>query len=118
MRSLEGYARLKGLFPIRGTVPPYDQFIASHRHFLVLGDYCHPTEWLLRKLEGDGAQLRIIGTYQGTYEDNDLYEVTFRTAAPQPIASLLARWTSSITGSRSKSWMGGWRWRAYGWLPC
>jgi hypothetical protein len=85
----EGYAQLKGLFPIRGTVAPYDQFIATHRHFLVLGDYCHPTEWLLRKLEGDGAQLKIIGTYQGTHEDNTLYEVTFRTPAPQPTASLL-----------------------------
>jgi len=83
----EGYGRLKDLFPIRGTVAPYDQFIATHRHFLVLGDYCHPTEWLLRKLEADGAQLRIIGTYEGTYEDHDLYEVTFRTAAPT--ASLL-----------------------------
>ena len=83
----EGYERLKSLFPIRGAVEPYDQFIATHRHFLVLGNYCHPTEWLLRKLEADGAQLRIIGTYEGTYEDHDLYEVTFRTAAPT--ASLL-----------------------------
>ncbi len=85
----EGYGRLKDLFPIRGTVAPYDQFIATHRHFLVLGDYCHPTEWLLRKLEADGAQLKIIGLYEGTHEDHDLYEVTFRATAPPPTASLV-----------------------------
>src|SRR5271166_4571857 len=72
----EDYQRLKAVFPIRGNVQPYCAFVIDHPRFLVLGAYNHPQGWLLRKLEADGAELQIIGTYANTLEEHDLYEVT------------------------------------------
>jgi 4-amino-4-deoxy-L-arabinose transferase-like glycosyltransferase len=71
----EDYEELKAVFPIRGTVEPYCSFSTKHPHFVVLGSYRHAQGWLLRKLEMDGAQLTIIGTYPITYDEHDLYEV-------------------------------------------
>jgi Dolichyl-phosphate-mannose-protein mannosyltransferase len=68
---------MKSLFPIRANVSPYSDFIQHHRHFFVLGDYHYPEDWLLRKLQADGATLRMLGTTENSYNDKDLYEVIF-----------------------------------------
>lgn len=82
----ENYDRLTKVFPIRGKVEPYCAFISEHPRFLVLGAYNHPQGWLLKKLDMDGADLHIIGTYAGITEEAQLYEVTVLKAAcpPQP----------------------------------
>jgi hypothetical protein len=72
----ENYEQVKAVFPIRGTVQSYCSFIASHPQFLVLGSYKHPQGWLLRKLDMDGAQLKIVGTYANTFDEHELYEVS------------------------------------------
>jgi len=72
----ENYARLTEVFPIRGKVEPYCSFISQHPRFLALGAYNHPQGWLLKKLDMDGADLHIIGTYAGITEEAQLYEVT------------------------------------------
>jgi 4-amino-4-deoxy-L-arabinose transferase-like glycosyltransferase len=72
----ENYDRLKKVFPIRGQIEPYCTFIGEHPRFLVLGDYNHPQGWLLKKLDMDGANLDIIGTYGGITEEAQVYEVT------------------------------------------
>jgi hypothetical protein len=72
----ENYDRLEKVFPIRGKVEPYCAFISEHPRFLALGAYNHPQGWLLKKLDMDGADLRIIGTYAGITEEAQLYEVT------------------------------------------
>jgi hypothetical protein len=63
-------------FPLRSTMEPYSQFIQRHREFLVVGTWEHSGDWLLRKLQADGAQLTIVGHIQG-YEDSDVYHVIF-----------------------------------------
>jgi 4-amino-4-deoxy-L-arabinose transferase-like glycosyltransferase len=77
----ENYEQLKEVFPIRGTVQSYCSFILGHPRFLVLGSYNHPQGWLLRKLEIDGAQLKILGTYTKTYDEHEVYEVTVPASA-------------------------------------
>jgi len=77
----ENYERLKKVFPIRGKVEPYCAFISEHPRFLALGAYNHPQGWLLKKLDMDGADLQIIGTYTGITEEAQLYEVTVLKAA-------------------------------------
>jgi 4-amino-4-deoxy-L-arabinose transferase-like glycosyltransferase len=72
----ENYDHLTKVFPIRGKVEPYCAFISQHPRFLALGSYNHPQGWLLKKLDMDGADLHIIGTYAGITEDAQLYEVT------------------------------------------
>jgi len=72
----ENYDRLEKVFPIRGKVEPYCAFISEHPRFLALGAYNHPQGWLLKKLDMDGADLHIIGTYGGITEEAQLYEVT------------------------------------------
>jgi Dolichyl-phosphate-mannose-protein mannosyltransferase len=77
----ENYDRLKRAFPIRANVEPYCNFVRKHPRFLVLGAYNHPQGWLLKKLDMEGADLRIIGTYAGITEEAQLYEVTLSKAA-------------------------------------
>jgi hypothetical protein len=76
----ENYDRLTRVFPIRGKVEPYCTFISAHPRFLVLGAYNHPQGWLLKKLDMDGADLRIIGTYVGITEEAQFYKVTVAKA--------------------------------------
>jgi hypothetical protein len=82
----ENYDRLTKVFPIRGKVEPYCSFINEHPRFLALGAYNHPQGWLLKKLDMDGADLHIVGTYAGITEEAQLYEVTVlkATCPPQP----------------------------------
>jgi hypothetical protein len=72
------YEQVKAAFPIRGQVEPYCEFLREHSQFLVLGRYNHPDTWLLRKLEMDGAKLRIVGTYgdDNVIEEHDIYRVS------------------------------------------
>jgi hypothetical protein len=77
----ENYDHLNRSFPIRGTVEPYCAFIRKHPHFLVLGAYSHPQGWLLKSLDMNGADLRIIGTYPGITEEAQLYDVTVSNAS-------------------------------------
>ena len=71
------YEEVKAAFPmIRGKVEPYQAFIAAHPRFVVVGAYNNPQGWLLRKLDQDGANLRVIGTCSGYSEDCRLYEVS------------------------------------------
>ncbi len=66
---------MKPYFPISANVASYTDFIHQHREFLVLGTYDAPEEWLLQKLDDDGARLTWLGTYQVPYVDSDLYLV-------------------------------------------
>ena len=67
----------KELFPMRANVSTYSAFIKTYRRFFVLGQYDYPEDWLLRKLEADGASLRLLGETEGSYKDKDLYYVSF-----------------------------------------
>jgi 4-amino-4-deoxy-L-arabinose transferase-like glycosyltransferase len=77
----ENYDRIQRSFPIHSTVEPYCAFIRKHPRFLVLGAYNHPQGWLLKRLDIEGADLRIIGTYPGITEEAQLYEVTVSKAS-------------------------------------
>ena len=65
----EGFPALKGKFPVRGNIMPYQEFIQRHSRFLVLGTYNYPEDWLLRKLLADHATLRFLGDYGTGYKD-------------------------------------------------
>lgn len=67
----------KEVFPIRANVSTYSEFIKTHRRFFVFGQYDYPEDWLLRKLEADGASLRLLGETESSYKDKDLYYVSF-----------------------------------------
>ncbi len=73
----EGMQMEKEFFPMRANVSTYSAFIKTHRRFFVLGEYDFPEDWLLRKLEADGASLRLLGETQGSYKDKYLYYVSF-----------------------------------------
>ncbi len=66
---------MKPYFPISAKVASYADFIHQHHEFLVLGTYDAPEEWLLQKLDDDGAQLTWLGTYQVPYVDSNLFLV-------------------------------------------
>jgi 4-amino-4-deoxy-L-arabinose transferase-like glycosyltransferase len=70
------YERVKQAFPmIRGKIESYSTFISSHPKFVVVGAYDNPQGWLLRKLERDGAELRVIGICGSNTEDCHIYEI-------------------------------------------
>ncbi len=77
----EGFPALKGKFPIRGNIMPYQDFIQQHSKFLVFGTYDYPEDWILRKLLADHATLRFLGNYDTGYKDEQLYEVTLAPPA-------------------------------------
>lgn len=74
---------VKEAFPIRGKLAPYCAFIAAHPRFVAVGAYNHPQGWLLKKLDRDGAELRVIGTCEGYSEDCQIYEINVRRAQCQ-----------------------------------
>ena len=65
------------VFPLHGHVQNYEDFRRQHLHFFVLGTFDYPEDWLLRKLQADGANLRVLGRVSDSYRDHELYEVTF-----------------------------------------
>jgi Dolichyl-phosphate-mannose-protein mannosyltransferase len=66
---------MRPYFPISAKVVSYADFIHRYREFLVLGTYDAPEEWLLQKLDDDGARLTWLGTYEVPYADTNLYLV-------------------------------------------
>ena len=73
----EGMAVEKSLFPMRANVSIYADFVRLHHRFFVFGEYGFPEDWLLRKLQVDGASLRLVGQMRSSYRDRDLYYVSF-----------------------------------------
>ncbi len=72
------YEQVKEAFSLRGKVEPYRTFICAHPRFVVVGAYNNPQGWLLRKLERDGAELRVAGTCSGYSEECQIYEISVR----------------------------------------
>ena len=77
----ENEANVQEALGLHGNVAPYQAFLAEHTHFYVIGTYTYPEDWLLRKLDADGAILIYRGKIRSTYKDDDLYEVD---ATPKP----------------------------------
>lgn len=71
----EPYAQLKGVFPIRGTIERYQDFVRANPKFLVIGTYGYPEDWLLQKLQADGAMARRAWQLDLPYKDKDVYEI-------------------------------------------
>jgi hypothetical protein len=69
---------LKRWFPVRAKVALYRDFASRNRQFLVLGTKGFPEDWLLLKLEEDGAEIRLLQDVKTGYRDRELYEVTLR----------------------------------------
>ena len=72
----DGILEAREYFPLRANIADYQQFIAEHRTFLVVGLWEHPGDWLLRKAATDGASITLVGRIEG-YTDTDIYLVTF-----------------------------------------
>jgi hypothetical protein len=67
----------KDNFPIRANVAKYSDFVSQHPEFLVFGFYDHPEDWLLRKLQSDGATLTFLGTVDDNqFMDSVLWKVS------------------------------------------
>ncbi len=71
----EGMPEEALLFHLHGQVAPYSAFLTAHHNFDVLGTFDYPEDWLLRKLQHDGAQIRVLGRLEASYKDHELYEV-------------------------------------------
>ena len=74
----EGFPVLKQWFPIRGNVAQYRDFVRENGHFMVLGTKAYPEDWLLGRLEEDGAEVRLVGKMKTGYQDSELYEVVVK----------------------------------------
>ena len=72
----EVFPPVRKWFPIRATIEPYGDFVTRNREFLVLGTRGFPEDWLLQKLEQDGAQIRLLLDLKTGYHDRELYQVT------------------------------------------
>ena len=70
-----GFPNLQRWFPMHAKLAPYQTFIREHQRFLLYGVYSFPTDWLIKKLIDDGADVRLIGDAEGGYGDNLLFEV-------------------------------------------
>jgi hypothetical protein len=73
----EGMSQEKALFPIRANVSMYSDFVRSNRRFFVFGNNDNPEDWLLRKLQADGATIEMLGETENSYRDHGLYYVSF-----------------------------------------
>jgi hypothetical protein len=74
----EGLPIIRQWFPVRANVTPFHEFISHHRQFLVLATAGFPEDWLLMKLQADGAQIRLLRNEKTGYRDHELYEVTLK----------------------------------------
>lgn len=72
----EVFPPVRKWFPVRATIEPYGEFIGHHNEFLVLGTRGFPEDWLLQKLERDGARVRLLEASKTGYHDRELYQVT------------------------------------------
>jgi hypothetical protein len=57
----KGLPALNRLFPMRGHLEDYSEFLAAHPHFLLYGYADNKMDWLIPQLRDDGAQLRYLG---------------------------------------------------------
>jgi hypothetical protein len=73
--------KLKNFFPFRGALEPYQAFVNQHHQFLVMGQYEHSGDWLLRKLESDGATLKVVARDE-SYDDSDIYLINYSSRTP------------------------------------
>lgn len=85
----ESYGELKRVFPIRGTIERYQDFVRENPRFLVVGTYGYPEDWLLQKLQADGAAARLAWEIPPSYKDQDVYEITMPPQSP-PLRDKLA----------------------------
>lgn len=70
-------------FEIRAHVEQYSAFIAEHPSFLVLGRSDSPQDWLLAKLQDDGADVDYIGSVSTPYDDSQVFLIHMRPAHPE-----------------------------------
>jgi hypothetical protein len=74
----EGMKAEKEAFALRANVDQYSIFIRQHPTFLVFGTYDYPEDWLLRKLQADGAHLCLLRTLTDKqFKDRQLWQVAF-----------------------------------------
>ncbi len=71
----EGLAVEKQYFPIRANVLPYREFVSRHHHFLVFGTMFYPEDWLIKRLQDDGAKMTHLGDFYSPYKDASMYDV-------------------------------------------
>ncbi len=83
----EGMGTEKAIMHFRGAVDPYPDFVAHHRHFYVLGTLGYAEDWLLPKLQADGATLLFRTSLASDYKDHDLYEVSMPSRGQAAIAT-------------------------------
>jgi 4-amino-4-deoxy-L-arabinose transferase-like glycosyltransferase len=69
-------------FPIRAKIEPYREFVTRNHEFLVLGTRGFPEDWLLQKLEQDGARITLLEELKTGYQDRELYQVTVGGSLP------------------------------------
>jgi hypothetical protein len=77
----EHEAEVREMFRYPARVEALHAFEAEHPRFLLLGTVNYPEDWLLRKLIADGDEVRPVGTFDTTYKDKRLYEVTLKQKA-------------------------------------
>jgi hypothetical protein len=77
-------AWLVGDFHFHGHSQPYSDFLLQHPHFFVYGRLHFPEDWLLLKLQQDGASVRFVTSIQDCYRDTELYEVRIPAPTPAP----------------------------------
>jgi Dolichyl-phosphate-mannose-protein mannosyltransferase len=74
----EHEAEVREMFHYPARVETLRAFEAEHPRFLVLGTVNYPEDWLLRKLNADGEDVRLVGTFRTSYKDRQIYDVTLR----------------------------------------
>ncbi len=75
----ESESEVVRILHFQGKVEDRSIFESAHPHFLVLGTYNHPEDWLLPTLLAEGDTVSYLGTFHTSYMDKDLYEVTIRS---------------------------------------
>src|SRR5208282_1183540 len=83
----EVFPPVKKWFPIRAKIEPYREFVTHNQEFLVLGTRGFPEDWLLQKLEQDGARITLLEHRKTGYQDRELYQVS----AGVPLPAVAAR---------------------------
>ena len=71
-----GFVTLNQHFPIRAKVVPYQQFVAAHPHFLVVGTPDYAEDWLIPRLLDIHAKLEYLGSFPIPYKDHEIFEAT------------------------------------------
>jgi hypothetical protein len=78
----EALPRMKRWLPVRANVQPYRAFVAVNRAFLVLATPGYPEDWLLPKLQADGARIEPLGRIETGYRNRHLFLVSLPQPAP------------------------------------